>query len=96
MAGKHGGERDMAQEAELLGEYNYYLSCKPELLLLFEGRFALIKERKLIGIFDTHRAAHLEGRRRLGNVPMLIHRIEREEEVVWLPGFQVSLSDDTP
>ncbi len=85
----------MAQEAELLGEYNYYLSRKPELLVLFEGRFALIKRRELIGTFDTHRAAYLDGRRRLGNVPMLIHRIEREEEVVWLPGFQVDFSDES-
>lgn len=86
----------MAEEAELLGEYDYFLSRKPQLLVLFEGRFALIKGRELIGIFETHRAAYLEGLRLLGNVPMLIHPIEREEELVWLPGFQVSFSDDIP
>lgn len=83
----------MTEQAVLLGEYEYYLSRKAELLASFEGKFALIKGKELIGTFETDEAAYWEGRRRFGNVPFLIHPIEQEEEVWWLPVLELGYPD---
>jgi len=39
----HGGEPDMSEEVALLGEYEYYLSQKQELLASFEGKVVLFR-----------------------------------------------------
>src|SRR3970040_771120 len=89
----HGGDPDMSEEVALLGEYEYYLSQKQELLASFEGKVVLIKGKEVIGIFDTDEAAYWEGRRRFGNVPFLIHHITQEEEVVWFPVLEIGYPD---
>lgn len=83
----------MTEEIPLTGEYAYYLSRKQELLRSFEGKFALIKERELVGIFDTDEAAYIAGLKRFGNVPFLIVPVEQEEERLWIPVLELGFSD---
>lgn len=72
-------------------ERTFYASIKAELLEKHEGKFALIKGKELLGVFDTQANAYAEGLRKVGNVPMLIVRIQRDEPTVWIPALQLGL-----
>lgn len=52
---------------------------KSELLSASEGKFVLIKENCVLGIFETQAEAIGEGYRRLGNVPFLTREIAERE-----------------
>src|SRR5437868_10475727 len=56
-------------------EVAFYNARKAEWLRLYEGRFALIKGRELVGTFATLEEAYEHGLSRFGNVPMLIRQI---------------------
>lgn len=78
--------------SDVLEEENkYYLSIKQKLLEESEGKFALIKDLKLVGIFDTDMDAYQVGISRFGNVPFLIIRIESEEQKYWMPTLELGL-----
>ncbi len=72
-------------------ELAFYAEQKPGLLEKYEGKFALIKGRELLGVFDTPSAAYEEGLKRLGNVPMLIVQVLRVEPRAWIPALQLGL-----
>lgn len=72
-------------------ELQTYESQKKDLLGKSEGKFVLIKGREILGVYDSPEAAYSDGLRRLGNVPMLIKRIMREEPSVWVPALQLGL-----
>lgn len=78
-------------ENSLAEELGYYREQKAELLKSHEGKFALIKGRNLLGVFDSQDAAYAAGLQRLGNVPMLILRIQREEPRVSNPALHLGL-----
>ncbi len=75
----------------LAEEREYYLKRKAELLEHYPGKYALIKGQELLAVFDTQDAAYAEGLKRLGNVPMLVVRIQAEEPVAWFPALQLGL-----
>lgn len=81
MQGKDGAI--MALEKEL----QYYNEHKEELLRNHEGKFALIKGDQLLGTFDTDEAAFEAGVARLGNEPMLIKQISREDRIDQVPAL---------
>lgn len=56
-------------------ELQTYQKHKEELLEKEAGRFVLIKDDKIIAVFDTERDAIEQGRRELGNVPFLVEEI---------------------
>lgn len=72
-------------------ENKYYQSIKQKLLEESEGKFALIKGDKLIGLFDTDMDAYQVGIDRFGNVPFLIIRVEKDEETYWMPTLELGL-----
>ena len=76
---------------DLKEELAFYAERKADLLKTHEGKFALIKGRALLGVFDSRSAAYEEGVRRLGNVPMLIVRVQKEEPLAWIPALQLGL-----
>ncbi len=80
----------MASEV-LAEERKYFKEHKAELLERHPGKFALIKGQELLAVFDTPAAAYAEGLKRLGNVPMLVVRIQEEEPVAWFPALQLGL-----
>ena len=53
---------------------------KEELLAKAKGKFVLIHEDEVLGIFETQREAIHEGYDRLGNVPFLTHKILETQE----------------
>jgi len=80
----------MPDEA-LAEELVYYTKNKADLLQKHEGKFALIKGRRLLGVFDSQAAAYSEGLKQLGNAPMLIVRVQAREPRVLIPALQVGL-----
>jgi len=62
-------------------EYETYKRLKPSLLETAKGRHVLIKGRELLGVFDDMASAYRSGLKRLGNVPMLIHKVVEVEPV---------------
>ncbi len=87
---------EMPQESQLQREYSYYLSVKSDLLKQSLGKFALIKEQNLAGVFDTDADAYKFGLEKFGNVPFLIIRIQEAEEKTWTPILQLGLINANP
>jgi hypothetical protein len=81
----------------LVDERKFYEQERAHLLSQHEGKFALIHGKKLLGVYDTGRAAYEEGLRRLGNVPMLIVHVVRQEPVETVsPALQLGLIGARP
>ena len=62
-------------------EYKVFKEHQSELLLKGEGKFALIKGDSVVDVFASYEDALKEGLKRFGDVPFLIHEIQREEDV---------------
>jgi hypothetical protein len=77
--------------ADLDLEYEYYESIKEELLKEHGGKFALIKGKELLGVFDTDYDAYKVGLEKCGDTPFLIVRIQRELEKRWIPALELGL-----
>jgi len=65
-------------------EWDYYHEIKENLLTHSEGMYVLIKDRKVLGIFNTTMEAYKVGLKKLGNVPMLIQQILKEDPIVYI------------
>jgi len=65
-------------------EYETYMRFKPSLLETAKGKYALIKGHHVLGVFDEFEVAYGAGLKRLGNVPMFIHKVVEVEPVVRL------------
>jgi len=81
----------MPTESPLEKEYAFYQRSKAELLKQAKGKFALIKDEKLVGVFDTDSDAYNAGLLKFGNVPFLIVRITDEEERGTIPILEFGL-----
>ena len=77
----------MALEQELA----HYKSIREQLLQQHEGKFALIIENILLGVYDTPEEAYRIGTTQRGNVPMLIKHIIRTEIPERLPAMTLGL-----
>ncbi|MFB3880551.1 MAG: hypothetical protein ACE149_04770 [Armatimonadota bacterium] len=75
----------------LKDELAFYERNKPEFLLEHEGKFVLIKDSQLIGVFESAEQAYAEGLDKLGNVPFLIKQVAREEAVESIPALHLGL-----
>ncbi len=80
-------------EQVLAEEYAYFAEIKTDLLKEQEGRYALIKGSKLIGVFDTDTDAYQVGVMQFGNEAFLIVRISQEDEYYWIPTLELELLD---
>ena len=75
----------MTEEKPVQKEYQYYLKIKASLLAQHKDKFALIKNDELVGTYDTDQDAYKVGLEKFGNVPILIIRVQQDEEKVWIP-----------
>ena len=81
----------MTSQEPLTEEYEFYRQKKPELLKQSNGKFALIKGRELVGVFDTDQDAYKAGLLRFGNVPFMIVRVQDGDDRNWIPVLQLGL-----
>lgn len=86
----------MTTTANLLDEeIRFFEDQKPLLLRDHEGEYVLIKDNEVLGFFADWETAYTEGQQRFGfSVPMLIHRIQRDEPVRLLPVALWPMNDD--
>lgn len=81
----------MSETSPLQKEYQFYLKVKADLLKQHLGKFALIKEERLAGTFDTDQDAYKAGLEKFGNVPFLIIRIQEGDEWAWIPVLSMGI-----
>ena len=72
-------------------ELNLFAEKLPELLRQAEGKFALIKGRELLGIYDTELAAVRAGYERLGNEAFLVKRVVEAEVPLNFTSFNLGV-----
>lgn len=72
---------------ELEKELKYFESIKDELLKYHEGKYALIKDEKLIDTFTKMEEAYEAGVKKFGAEPFLIKRIVKEESTESIPSL---------
>jgi hypothetical protein len=60
----------------LMTELETYKAHKSELLAKSKGKFVLIKDDQIIGVFDSHKEAVRYGYEHLGIVPVLVKEIK--------------------
>jgi len=66
--------------AKLLNkELKTYNSMKGELLARARGKYVLIKDTQLVGVYDTQNDAIRQGYSTFGNVPFLVKEITEYE-----------------
>lgn len=70
-------------------EVKFYNSQKKNWLHHYEGKFALIKGKKLLGTYTTWQEAFNDGVQKLGNVPFLIKQVQEKDETVQFPALAV-------
>ena len=57
-------------------EFDYYLSNKPELVAKYNGKVVVIKDRKVIGVYDSEIQAVTETQRAHALGTFLVQRVE--------------------
>ena len=76
---------------ELAPELETYEQHRERLIASDLGRWVLVHDSELAGVFDTQDDAIGEGYRRFGNVPFLVKEIEAFDTPEWLSSNLVSL-----
>lgn len=72
-------------------ELDYYKVHKDELLKHHENQFVVIKDEKLLGTYTTEQEAYEAGLKEVGNVPFLIKRVTKEEEIIRFPALSIGV-----
>jgi len=68
-----------ASARKLETEWRFFEENRERFVAEAEGKFALIKGRRLFGFFDSEGDALNEGYRRFGQPPFLVKRVQRVE-----------------
>lgn len=73
-------------------ELKYYEKNRAKLLKHYENQFVVIKGEKLLSSYTTEQEAYEAALKEYGNVPFLIKRVTKEEEIVRFPALALGLS----
>ena len=65
----------------LEAEYRYYLDHLPEIAEQFAGKVVVIKDQKIIGVFESDLAAMMEMKERHAPGTFLVHRVHADDAV---------------
>jgi hypothetical protein len=68
-------------------ELRYYKTHKDELLKSHPNKFLVIKGDRLLGPYNTDKDAYEAGLQEFGNVPFLIKKVTKEEEIIRFPAL---------
>ncbi len=72
-------------------ELAHFKRLLKQLLETAEGKFALVKGEKLIGVFDTDQDAYRRGVKLFAEQPFLVRQIRRREPTCECPALHVEL-----
>ena len=67
-------------------ELETYEQNKDDLLKTAEGKYVLIADDRILGVFDTQRDGIRQGYKELGNRPFLVKQILQIEPVIYFIG----------
>jgi hypothetical protein len=72
-------------------ERKYFEENRARWVRRYHGRFALVKGRELVGVFNTVEEALGEGARRYGLTPFLVRQVTEEQKRVSIPALALGL-----
>ena len=81
----------MSEPNVLVNELKAYERMKEELLRKYEGKVVVIKDGKLIGVYDSEEEAFKDVVEKYGPIPVLIKRVVREEKPEHIPAYTYGL-----
>jgi len=82
--------------SQILGtEIQTYEQQRENLLGTSEGKFVLIHETRVVGIFDSKMDAIAAGYQQFGNVPFLVKQILRIEAPAVLSSLKAQVKNDS-
>ncbi len=85
----------MSEPNVLVNELKAYERMKEELLRKYEGKVVVIKDGKLIGVYDSEEEAFKDVVEKYGPIPVLIKRVVREEKPEHIPAYTYGLLTTT-
>jgi len=77
----------MSDVNTLARELALFEQKKAEWLAQYEGKFVLVVDSDLLSVFDRPENAYEAGLEKVGNRPMLIKEISREDDVGFAPAL---------
>lgn len=69
----------MSPQSSLAKEQIFFEQNKRNYLRKYRYKFVLIKNKELIGVYENAEEAYADGLKKLGNKPMFIKQVVREE-----------------
>ena len=85
----------MKKDNALINELKTYKRLKKELLKKYEGK-VVIKNGKLIGIYESEEEAFKEVVKKYGPIPVLIKRVVHKEQPEQIPAYTYGLLSYPP
>ena len=82
---------DATRITDLETELKFFNSRRADLLREAPGKFALVKDEVLIGVFESETAAIRHGYQKLGNVPFLVKRVTEADIPLNFTSFNLGL-----
>jgi len=75
----------------LAQELKTYLAHKAELLRQSPGKYVLIKDTHIIGLFDHDEEAYNAGYRHYRLAPFLVKQVQEQDKIYYVSGSSLSL-----
>lgn len=72
-------------------ERKYFEAHRDEWLRTHPGKFVLVKDEELVGVFNTQQEALIEGARRFGTESFLVRQVEESEQLIYIPALTLGL-----
>ena len=72
-------------------EWRFFEANRERLVAKGEGKFVLIRGRKIIGLYESKWDAIEQGYERFGNVPFFVKRIERVETPIYIVSSLIAI-----
>jgi hypothetical protein len=72
-------------------EREFFKANQAEWLKAYPGKFVLVKEDKLLGVFDNAENAVADGLRRFGSESFLVRGVGEQEETLRIPSLMFGL-----
>lgn len=77
-------------------ELKFYQAHKEEFLKHYKGKFVLIKDNELVGVFDNDETAFNTGVDKFGVASFLIKQVLKDEEIQKIPALTLGLIHANP
>jgi hypothetical protein len=77
--------------AHLETEITFFRESVKDWISAHAGKVALVKDDRLVGVFDNESTALSEGARLFGDQPFLVRRIQEDEQPFSVPAYTLGI-----